>query len=210
MKLIKLAVVLATFSSTPYAATVDFQGLAHGDCAVYGGSGVTSGGYDFAGNPAAPDFFGCSAGFLAENTSNALLNANSLSIITMTKNGGGAFSLNSFDAGNRTQPTMYGVATGIDVLGYLSGGGTINQQFSFNGDSFDTFTLSVEFANLTSVVFTALGAPFSNPSAATVGPEFLIDNIVVNPSPVPAPPAFILMLTGLGLLGLTKRLRKAV
>lgn len=38
----------------------------------------------------------------------------------------------------------------------------------------------------------------------------IIDDISLStPSPVPAPPAFILMLTGLGILGLTKRFHKA-
>lgn len=39
--------------------------------------------------------------------------------------------------------------------------------------------------------------------------SWLVRDILNSPvSPVPAPPAFILMLTGLGVLGLTKRFRK--
>lgn len=69
-------------------------------------------------------------------------------------------------------------------------------------DGYDMFTLSLGFLKPVSP-----GLFYGE--AIRAGNLISFTN-ATNVSPVPAPPAFILMLTGLGLLGLTKRLRKAV
>lgn len=205
MKKIFAGLLLALSSIGAQASTVDFQDLSFGNCASYGSGGVTSGGYSFAGNVADANLFGCSAGLVAGNTSNALINANAHSIITMSQVGGGVFSLTSFEAGNRFDaPYYYGTSTAINVLGNVNGGGTISQQFAFNGNAFDLFTLGSGFSNLDSVVFTAIGNAGSNGAA---GSEFVIDNIVVNES-VAVPEPASLALLALGLLGFAATRRR--
>ncbi len=174
MKFNKLAtmVLLSAVALSSQALTIDFNELPAGTCAYYGAGPVTSGGFSFVGNPADPSMFGCPAGLVANNTSNALINANRLSIITMTKVGGGTFSLTSFFAGTRFTIQGYGVATGIEVLGTYSGGGTVSTSFTFNGESFQQFQLPGTFNDLVSVKFT------SQPNTGTA--EFVIDDIVVD------------------------------
>lgn len=205
MKKIFAGLLLAVSSIGAQASTVDFQDLSFGNCAYYGSGGVTSGGYSFAGNTADANLFGCSAGLVAGNTSNALINANAHSIITMAQVGGGVFSLTSFEAGNRFDaPYYYGTSTGLDVVGFLNGGGTVSQQFAFNGNAFEQFTLGSGFFNLDYVVFTAIGNAGSNGAA---GSEFVIDNIVVNES-VAVPEPASLALLALGLLGFAATRRR--
>lgn len=178
MKSIKIAasILLSLLAYSSNASTLDFEELESGGCAYYGNAGVTSGGFNFVGNPIDANMFGCPAGLVANNTSNALINANHLSIITMTKVGGGAFSLQSFDAGTRFISNGYGVATGVDVLGTYSGGGTVHTTFTFSGESFGHFQLQA-FNALVSVKFTAI------PNSGSA--EFVIDNIVVDDSSQP-------------------------
>lgn len=205
MKKILAGLLLALSSIGAQASTVTFQDLSFGSCAWYGSSGVTSGGYSFTGNTADAHLFGCSAGLIAGNTSNALINANAHSIITMSQVGGGVFSLTSFEAGNRYDaPYYYGTSTGLDVVGYLNGGGTVSQQFAFNGNAFDLFTLGSGFSNLDYVVFTAIGNGGSNGAS---GPEFVIDNIVVNET-VAVPEPASLALLALGLFGFAAARRR--
>jgi hypothetical protein len=186
------------------STTIDFQDVAGGSCA-WSGSTVSSRGFTFGGNPADPHLFVCNPGVVAQNTTQGLINANLTSILTFAPTGGGTFSLNSFFAGARTkdwntnqESTIYGTATGLDIVGQLSSGGTVSAQIAFDGLAFEQFFLPSSFTNLTSVTMTALGAPRRN------GPEFLIDDIVVNGTfnaAVPEPSTWAMMVVGFGLLG---------
>jgi hypothetical protein len=199
-----LAIAFATGATQ--AAVVDFQDVSEGSCAFYGPS-VTSQGFIFTGNPVDPSLFGCRAGIIGNNTSNALINANNQSIVFMSKNGGGAFSLASFEAGNRADPDSYGTTFSIDIMGMINGGGTVSHTVALNGDDFGFFTLGSGFSNLTSVSFTARGVPSVFLGR---GPEFLIDNITVGPAFSAVPEPATLSLLGLGLLGFaaTRRNRR--
>jgi hypothetical protein len=78
------------------------------------------------------------------------------------------------------------------VTGFLSGGGTVVQNFATATNAWSTFALSAGFTNLTSVEFHSTGAS---------GDMMLLDDINYNAS-VPAPAtALILALAGLGLFG---------
>lgn len=182
------------------ASTVDFQDVSSGNCAFHG-STLTSQGFSFAGNPVDANLFVCNAGVLQHNTSAALINANSQSILTMTQVGGGAFSLESFFAGGRTAErnpdgpvSFYTPANGLEVLGNLAGGGTVSFTVALDDVApyeWKQFVLPGTFINLSSVVFTALGQGST--------PEFLIDDISVNSVPEPATVGLLMI----GALGVT-------
>ena len=120
----------------------------------------------------------------------------------MTEATGAVFSLESFFAGGRTEDfnpavavTGYSVATSIDIVGTLFGGGTVLASVvldSIASYDFSQFSLPSTFANLVAVTFTAQGRGDT--------PEFLIDDIVVNTDRVVPEPGTLALIAG-GLLG---------
>jgi hypothetical protein len=199
-----LAAVAFAFSAAgSQASVIDFGDLASGSCNYLGAGTVQSRGFDFNGNSLDSGMFLCDAGVIQHNTSGALINANSLSIITMAQTGGGVFSLNSFFAGGRTDDfnpdgavSSYSVATGIDIVGNLLGGGTVSTSIVLDSSApyaWLEYLLPASFANLTSVVFTAQGGDTA---------EFLIDDIAVNEHRNSVPEPGILSLLAGALVGL--------
>ena len=195
------------------AGVVDFQDVTSGSlpCDVdFSATSLQSRGFTFTGNPEEPYLYVCDSGVLQSNPSAALVNANLRSILTMTESSGAAFSLLSFFAGGRTEDfdpsepvTLYSVASSIDILGNLVGGGTVFTSVLLDTQApydWSQFFLPSSFTNLSSVVFTAQG---DGPD-----PEFLIDDIVVKmPQPVSEPASLALLgaaLAGFGLLGRKK------
>lgn len=212
--ILRVFAVSALFATSAAQAqtTIDFEDVPTGACA---GSFATlvSRGYSFSGID--DGIFICDANLAQHNTSPALINANARSVVTMTKQGGGTFSLTSFFAGGRTEDfdpdapvTGYDVATGLQVTGTLFGGGTVSTAFTLDSDApydFKQYFLSAAFANLTSVVFTAQGDET---------PEFVIDDIVVNGQVVgvvPEPSTYAMMLLGVAAtFGVARKRRRTL
>ena len=199
----------AFFAASSQATVIDFQDVVSGSCNPLGAS-VQSQGFNFVGNPADGALFVCNAGVIQNNTTAALINANLRSILTMTEASGAVFSLESFFAGGRTADfnpagavTIYSVATSIDIVGMLFGGGSVLSSVvldSIASYDFTQFTLPSSFANLVSVTFTAQGDGDK--------PEFLIDDIAVNSDRVvPEPGSLALIAGGLIGAGLSRRRR---
>mgnify|MGYP001164221208 FL=1 len=206
--------LLAGTVGNAQADVVDFQDVPSGSSPCYvdfTATSLQSRGYTFTGNPAEPYLYVCESGVVQNNPSAALVNANLRSVVTMTNSSGAAFSLESFFAGGRTEDfdpslpvSLYSVATSIDILGHLMGGGTVFTSITLDSQApydWTQFFLPSSFTNLSSVVFTAQG------NGET--PEFVIDDIVVTlpHQSIPEPASLALLgaaLAGIGLLGRKK------
>lgn len=134
--------------------------------------------------------------------------------ITMVANGGGAFSLSSL-FGSKVFVNSSAAAAGgfpnadvLNILGNLSGGGTVSATFTL-GSSFQQFFLPATFTGLSSVIF-------SGSLAAGGAGGISLDTIVANSTSVPDNGSTGLWLTltmvGLGLaakkLSRNERLRQ--
>lgn len=188
--------LFAIAGASAQAGVVDFQDVESGSCAGPS-TQIQSRGFIFNGNPVDPSLFICGAFLLQSNPTDALINANSRSIVRMEAFDGSTFSLISFFAGGRagSDPSLpvvtYTVATGIEVTGVLPNGLSVSTMVPLDAIApygWSAHVLPPSFSNIRTAFFSAQG------DGAT--PEFLIDDIAVN-SAVPEPGIALLMLTGL-------------
>jgi hypothetical protein len=172
-----VGIFLLIFSGLANAAVIDFEdlGVASGsrydppDDAV-----ITSGGYTFVNGP---NEACCSDLHFANNNGQDVAGTTELishgDVIAMNA-GSDSFSLLSFDFGSSFGESF----TSLIVVGQYSGGGSVTQNFSIDGDltTLETILLSGAFNNLTSVNWLATGGQ----------QIFSLDNISVVAVPIPA------------------------
>ena len=192
----------ATIAPAATGATViDFNDNADD---VYWTSSVTSRGYVATelnresgmaplGTNVAVDGYGMSNGTVHLDS---WTNYTSDSAWTLTKSGGTAFSLYSFDFASG-YPGNDEAASSLTVTGHRADGATVSEVLTPATQSFETLTLARGFNDLTSVTFDAHGA----------GNRAAYDNISV--SVVPEPSMALLMVAGLGGLLVARRKRQA-
>jgi len=115
-------------------------------------------------------------------------------LMTLTKIGGGAFSIQSFDVSEWDSSHTRG--NSVNVEGLISGGGSISTVFTTdNSFAFETFSFGAGWTNLASVTF------------QNANGRMAYDNIVVDaPTAVSEPGALAIL--GLGLAGLAFARRK--
>lgn len=170
--------LLAIASTTTAAATITFEG--HPDD---GASVQTQDGFTFTFNAAGwgiftDGFVGGGAPYTQNGTTRLVASGDrngTRASVTMTRTGGGTFSVQGFDAASM----FPGLTDRMSILGNLSGGGTVSDLISVD-DTFDSYALA-GFAGLDSIVFSdALPGNFREHG-------FSIDNIIVDGATVPEP-----------------------
>jgi hypothetical protein len=170
---------LAAFAAGPSTAQIvtfeDFSGTARPND-IY--TSITSAGYEFA---SVHEHFvnqPASFGGITNGTAYISEEAGGLGLpITMTRAGGGTFTLNALDGGPPfvSAPADYPNATQIYVVGRKDGGGQVSTTLALSGaPAFQNFALQ-GLDSVTSVTF------YGNSASNTGG--IALDNIVVNALP---------------------------
>lgn len=128
--------------------------------------------------------------------------------VTMTKTGGGTFDVTGLD-GAKLFLTVGGLAgfpnaITLDLLGNLSGGGTISTSLVLPPEgTFSPFVIG-GFTSLTSLVI-------SGSAPGTANASWGVDNIIVDETVVPEPSTFGLMIiSGAAMCALARRRRPVV
>lgn len=196
LKLFASAVIVAmsTFSAAANATIMTFDSLEQAGT-----------GYQFMPSYSENGFTLSAASLLSARQGNtgwyfgsaSLFNNYSNGVTTLTKDGGGTFSINSIDLA--PVATSYGGGAMVSFIGSMLGGGTVNASFTLNDTfTFQTFAFN-GFSNLSSVSWTQ------------THPYHQFDNIALDVravSPVPEPETYAMLLAGLGLIGFMTRNRK--
>jgi hypothetical protein len=195
MRTAVLALGLAAFGTSANAAVIiDFQSLEQlGDAFFNVGTSYSEDGFTFTQGPAEP--FQLAVFGNAESRypgSTALFNNTVGGSITLTKDGGGLFSISSIDLANLNSQTDVSVT----FTGTYADLTTTQQIFNFNSfQALSTFAFNPSFSGLTSLRWTQ-DSPFHQ-----------FDNVTLDGDEVPEPTS--LLLVGMAVAGAALRRRRA-
>lgn len=201
VRLLAATSLLVSMAGAASAATVDFND--NPDDQYFIGSTVSDGYLASAISP-----MGTNDSIDGSGPSNGTVhldswtNDSSTSAWSLSKIGGGVFSLSQFDFATPVDNYLgfFGTSASslVTVTGFLFGGGTVSQDFSPVVGTFQTFVLNGSFTGLTSVQFTANG---NNNRGA-------YDNIVVQDGAVPEAATWAMFIAGFGMVGAVARRRR--
>ena len=198
VKKLALCMFLALPASAAHAAVIDFEALAHnGSGFNYVGNSYVESGFQFTKGQGEPFDFGVMGSGEGRYTgSAALFNDTIGGTTTLSRVGGGVFTLSSIDVSELN----YAASVFVNFVGELLGGGQVFATIQTDGTfGMESFLFNSAWTNLVSVSWTQ-DSPFHQ-----------FDNVNVEPgsvSPVPVPAGGLLLVGALaGLAALRRKAR---
>lgn len=195
-----IAVAAALSSAPAFAGNINFNALA--SATTYTPTNIDIDGYTFTADPSdtlliwGSDF----ASYNADSNGATLSTQSGNQSVTVTRDGGGAFTLASLDLTD-VYNSVFGYSGDVAITFNYQGGGSATQTVSLDAlPGLQTFTF--DQSNLTS---------FSLAGVSTVNGLFQMDNVRVSAADAAAVPeagTWVMMMMGFGLMGAALRRRR--